>query len=443
VSATTNAAAVSAALFAAVLLAGPSQAELDLGLRKVERVHLDDVWPSPDGKERITELYIRALTRYDEPVEDLGPPDFEITDAGDRIDKEDIEIGTVSGLGRGVTCVIAIDVSRTMSGKPFARAKAAAEELMELLEGRDRVAVVAFANEVNVVAPFSAAKADAKMGIEGLTIDEESLATVLYDGVDQAIRLIRERDGLPRRTFMIVFSDGNDTGSRRSLEQVIDNARGSETNPPVLIYTIGYSRFGGEGIETLKRLSERTGADSHLVRDTTSLTSFFRAIWLQMQKSYVVRYPADMDDELHKVEIEVEGLTSSRTAKYPWRWPSEWFYFGVGILVLLVALVAWLMVNRGRIVGRLVFENGPRSGEVAVIRRMRTSIGALPDNDIVIGVDTVSKYHVLIFRKGRELEIEDQNSKNGTYVNGIRVRTSPLQPGDRIRIADIDLIYQR
>ncbi len=76
-------------------------------------------------------------------------------------------------------------------------------------------------------------------------------------------------------------------------------------------------------------------------------------------------------------------------------------------------------------------------------RKQRTRIGALPDNDIVILSDAVSKYHVNIYRKGRQLEIEDLNSLNGTFVNGTRVRTSPLQPGDRIRIADVDLVYQR
>ncbi|TDJ15308.1 MAG: FHA domain-containing protein [Deltaproteobacteria bacterium] len=78
-----------------------------------------------------------------------------------------------------------------------------------------------------------------------------------------------------------------------------------------------------------------------------------------------------------------------------------------------------------------------------VPRKQRTRIGALPDNDIVILSDAVSKYHVNIYRKGRQLEIEDLNSLNGTFVNGTRVRTSPLQPGDRIRIADVDLVYQR
>ena len=33
-------------------------------IRKVERLHLDDVYPGPDG-ERVVELYLRARTRYE------------------------------------------------------------------------------------------------------------------------------------------------------------------------------------------------------------------------------------------------------------------------------------------------------------------------------------------------------------------------------------------
>ena len=150
---------------------------------------------------------------------------------------------------------------------------------------------------------------------------------------------------------------------------------------------------------------------------------------------------ADTEEE-RAIHDEIEGLTSSLTAKYPRMRGPIWLYLGVVVLVTLVAILS-LLIARGRSAGRLVFENGLSAGEVHLLRKQRTSIGALPDNDIVILSDAVSKYHVNIYRKGRQLEIEDLNSLNGTFVNGTRVRTSPLQPGDRIRIADVDLVYQR
>jgi pSer/pThr/pTyr-binding forkhead associated (FHA) protein len=43
------------------------------------------------------------------------------------------------------------------------------------------------------------------------------------------------------------------------------------------------------------------------------------------------------------------------------------------------------------------------------------------------------------------VEIVDLHSANGTHINGNRVdRTAlTLRPGDRIRIADVELVYER
>jgi pSer/pThr/pTyr-binding forkhead associated (FHA) protein len=112
-----------------------------------------------------------------------------------------------------------------------------------------------------------------------------------------------------------------------------------------------------------------------------------------------------------------------------------------GLTLLLGILV--LLATRTRPAGRLVFQAGPRAGEGVALLRQRTRLGALEDNDLCIPSETVSKYHAVIYRKGRQIEIEDLNSTNGTFVNGTAIRRSPLQPGDRIRLADVDLLFER
>ena len=241
---------------------------------------------------------------------------------------------------------------------------------------------------------------------------------------------------------IIVFSDGIDSGSQNSLDQVIANAQGSETKPPVLIFTIGYARYGPEGLAVLDQISKQTGGTSAQATSTIHIGSFFGNVWDQMTKSYVVRYPANMDGEAHQVEIEISGLSAARIVRYPDFPPPLLPFIAVGLGLLTAALGA-LWIVRGRPAGRLIFESGPAEGEVFVVRKQRTSIGALPDNDLMIPLDSVSKYHVMIYRKGRQVEIEDLNSLNGTFVNGTRVRISPLQTGDRIRIANVDLVYHR
>jgi hypothetical protein len=305
------------------------------------------------------------------------------------------------------------------------------------------VAIVAFSDEVRVVSPFSDSRAGRLVALEGLEVDSESLSTVLYDGVSKAVELIRLGEELPRRAFVIVFSDGKDSGSNRSLEQVVASSQGTELRPPTLIFTLGYARFGGEGLEILRRLSKETGGDFLRAESTIHLSTFFNEIYNQMQQSYVVRFPADMDGEAHAIEVSTEGQSDSRSAKYPDYPMPIWRYLIVIVpLAALVALLA-ILLTRGRSAGRLVFVGGPRAGEVVPLKGAKTRIGALPDNEVVIPTDTISRYHAAIHVKGRRAEIEDLNSRNGTFLNGTAIRTAPLQSGDKIRLADVDLVYER
>lgn len=413
----------------------------DFELRKVEQVHLDDV-DAGVGGERVVELYVRALTRYGEPVGELHAAHFVIRDNDEKIDDDDKTVQTVAQAGRGMSSVIAVDTSRTMQGEPFNRARAAALEFLAKLEPRDRVAVVAFSDDVRVVVPFGASRQQAQIGLEQLDVDSESLSTALYDGVHKAVRLLREGKDLPRRSFVIVFSDGKDAGSQSSLAQVVQDAKPSQVKPPALIFSIGYARFGREGFDVLRQLSEETGGEFLHAESTIHLSSFFNGIWKQMKESYVVRYPGDMDGESHTVEVEVEGRSDSRSATYP-DIPGPWWpYLAVLAVAVLMGLAA-LLIARGRAAGRLVFASGPRAGEAFVVKGAKLRIGALPDNDVVIDSNTVSRYHAAIHCKRGQVEIEDLNSSNGTFVNGTAIRTSPLLPGDKIRIADVDLVFER
>lgn len=71
------------------------------------------------------------------------------------------------------------------------------------------------------------------------------------------------------------------------------------------------------------------------------------------------------------------------------------------------------------------------------------TIGKLPDNHIVIDNKMVSRHHAkIIMDKGGRFELVDLGSKNGTYVNGRKVRGSQaIRPGDRIVFATSNIPY--
>ena len=66
--------------------------------------------------------------------------------------------------------------------------------------------------------------------------------------------------------------------------------------------------------------------------------------------------------------------------------------------------------------------NGPNKGKAFDLKEDVYTIGRSPESDIQIMDNTISRKHLKILRKNDEYFIEDLNSKNGTFVNGERVK---------------------
>ncbi len=64
------------------------------------------------------------------------------------------------------------------------------------------------------------------------------------------------------------------------------------------------------------------------------------------------------------------------------------------------------------------------------------SIGRNPKNVIVIGVPSVSSFHAVMKVQGGVFTIEDQNSSNGTFVNGKRVVSQTVTKADTITFGE-------
>ena len=72
------------------------------------------------------------------------------------------------------------------------------------------------------------------------------------------------------------------------------------------------------------------------------------------------------------------------------------------------------------------------------------TIGRATGADFIVDAALVSRVHCrLTALAGGELEIKDLESTNGTYVNGERVETARLAPGDRLKVGRIELVALR
>ena len=68
-------------------------------------------------------------------------------------------------------------------------------------------------------------------------------------------------------------------------------------------------------------------------------------------------------------------------------------------------------------------------------------IGKLPENDIELADNTVSRQHCRLQRTAKGFKLSDMHSTNGCYVNGRRVQSKALEVGDRITIGRTILSY--
>jgi len=71
------------------------------------------------------------------------------------------------------------------------------------------------------------------------------------------------------------------------------------------------------------------------------------------------------------------------------------------------------------------------------------SLGRAPDNALRIEGQLVSRHHALIGWQEGQYVLYDQESTNGTYVNGQRITQYTLQNGDQIRIGPAVFIFQQ
>jgi len=72
------------------------------------------------------------------------------------------------------------------------------------------------------------------------------------------------------------------------------------------------------------------------------------------------------------------------------------------------------------------------------------TIGRATGADFIVDAALVSRVHcrLTVLPEG-ELEVRDLESTNGTFVNGTRIETARLAPGDRLQVGRVELVALR
>jgi pSer/pThr/pTyr-binding forkhead associated (FHA) protein len=79
--------------------------------------------------------------------------------------------------------------------------------------------------------------------------------------------------------------------------------------------------------------------------------------------------------------------------------------------------------------------HGDLAGKRFPIGHAPVTFGRGEDNDIVIADPAVSRLHAELTQEADGFVLTDKGSSNGTRVNGVKITTQHLRPGDEITIA--------
>ena len=219
-----------------------------------------------------------------------------------------------------ITVVVMLDTSGSMT-LALGRVKQAAEQFLLRLLPEDKGKVGAFNDKIEVKPasglPFTNNRDQLIRYLQDLDF---GYPTRLYDAVDYSINELKAVDG---RKVVLVFTDGEDTGSRMSSGDVTERSRVEE----VMVYSVGLENEymnGNQRVRTspdrgLRRLSDETGGGFFMLKKKDELGSTFTRIAQELHSQYVMGFsPETLDNKIHKLEVRLKrpGMTARARKSY-------------------------------------------------------------------------------------------------------------------------------
>jgi hypothetical protein len=401
-------------------------------------LHLDDV---QFAGEQIR-LSFRALDALGQAAK-LDAKQLVVRQDGVPIPADRIELLPWVELGEHIAVALVLDPALASDPDTRPWVDTALAGLASALSGGDRVALVS-PGERSSGATFTSAKQLATLKLSEAP-DRQHGGGAIRDALYRAATALRDSGDLPRRKVVIAISAGPDLGSAHSVDDVIAAALGKPdgSRPFTPIYAIARAPAKGEDLADLERLSRGTEGDLFLFESAVHLPSLLVAAAHPFEAGMVAVVRPELDGAAHEIELAWNDLTASVKMTYP---RGSHLLVRLGITLLPLVALGWataIWLGRKGRHGRIIFVAGPEPGRTISLRPGQLRIGALSQNDIVIDSESASRRHAELRITADAVEIEDLDSENGTLVNDEPIQVRALQPGDRIRIGDVELVYQK
>ncbi|MCM3901824.1 MAG: VWA domain-containing protein [Pyrinomonadaceae bacterium] len=243
--------------------------------------------PVPTGEEvgegevvRVTaslvSVPVSVVDRQGKYVVDLQRNDF-------RIYEDGVEqlITHFSNIDQRFSVVLLMDTSGSTAAF-LEQMKEAAKSFVEQLRPLDTVQPVYFHGEIKPLTATSIS--DPKLlsaAIDQMSLGPGDLGTRLYDAVDFAQGVLKP---VPGRKAIILFTDGENTWGKATMEGTLREAEESDT----IIYTLQYGDPPAQ--KYLQQLAERTGGRYFMSSNVNTISSSFAEVAQELRQQYVLGY---------------------------------------------------------------------------------------------------------------------------------------------------------
>ena len=252
-------------------------------------------------------------------VSGLRPSDFAVFEDGVQ---QDVSFFGASGVA--LDLAILLDTSASMTGK-MQLVQQAAIGFLNTLRADDRAIIVDIKDATKIMYPLGGDLEAAKQAI--LSTSPRG-GTALYNGAYLTLKeMVKERRGNSevRRQALVVLSDGDDTASLVSYDDLMDLAKQSGIG----IYTItmrskylvsqaasrGHSYFSQSEFG-MKALAQETGARSFFPTELGELSGVYAAIAEELATQYAIGYASKnprMDGSYRRVVVQIADKPGIRT----------------------------------------------------------------------------------------------------------------------------------
>ncbi|NIA24146.1 MAG: VWA domain-containing protein [Gammaproteobacteria bacterium] len=235
----------------------------------------------------------------------LNPAQLSVTENG--VPVQDLEVEMIGESVVPVGIVLAIDGSGSMQGEPIDAAKQAALSFIEQKRDQDFIALLVFADDVQVLSGFTSSKTALTGRVQSIQAGGE---TAFYDAVVRGASLFTG-DAARLEPNMIVLTDGADTVSVATL----DDAIAATESVRVFGVALESPEFNPTDIQAI---ADSSGGLFLSTPDPAALTSLYDQIKRELDNKVVVRFTATQDQAGPlAIGVAYQGITASTSVDVP------------------------------------------------------------------------------------------------------------------------------